>query len=68
MCKTKTIRSSRLHRAAAVAAFGRGAGWNSGIFFGKTKKTSYCTALTENPLNRLFVLAGLTEVELKYRL
>ena len=53
MCKTKIIRSSRQHRAAAVAAFGRGAGWNSGIFFGKTKKTSYCTALTEKPLNRL---------------
>ena len=49
MCKTKIIRSSCQHRAAAFAAFGRGAGWNSGIFFGMTKKTSYCTALTENP-------------------
>jgi hypothetical protein len=32
--------------------------WNSGVFFGMTKKTSYCTALTENPLNRLLWLAG----------
>ena len=67
MCKTETIRSSRQHRAAAVAAFGRGAGWNSGIFFGMTKKTSYCTALTEQPENRLRPLAGLTPVELKFR-
>ena len=63
----KTIRSSSQHRAAAFAAFGRGAGWNSGIFFGMTKKTSYCTALTEKPSNRLSLPAGLTPVERKRR-